>query len=543
MKLDKNTLKQYSIWKEANIEIPLYDIEEMVLKTRENPTWIHFGAGNILKSFIAPLQNTLLNLKKVETGIIAVETYDMEIIEKIYTPYDNLSLLTLMKPDGSLINSVVGSIAESLAGDTAYPRDWERLKFIFEKPSLQIVSLTITEKGYALTDAAGNFLTDVKEDLIHGPALPKHIISKIASLAYCRYRKGELPIAFVSMDNCSKNGEVLRASVETVVKKWIESGFVEDKFLDYLNNPQKVSFPWTMIDKITPRPSEKIQAKLNQSGFESTEIMCTEKKTFIAPFVNAEIPQYLVIEDHFPNGRMSLEAAGVLFTDRQTVERVEKMKVGACLNPLHTALAVFGCILSYQSIADEMKDPCLRGLIEKTGYDEGLPVVVHPGILDPKAFIKEVIDVRFPNPFIPDTPQRIATDTSQKIPVRFGETIKTYCRDPQLDVDGLQYIPLIIAGWCRYLLEINDDGENMELSPDPMLSELKSHMAGITFGDESSIENRLVPILSNEKIFGINLYTTTLGKKVEGYFKEMIQGKNAVKNVLKKYVMHHTNSF
>jgi fructuronate reductase len=537
MKLNKNAIKDSSAWKNAKIDVPDYNIEEMVSKTKINPTWVHFGAGNIFKGFIAQIQDTLLGLKKSETGVIVAETYDVEIIDKIYAPYDNLSLLVLMNPDGSLKNSVIGSISESLVGDLSRQSHWERLKSIFEEPSLQMVSFTITEKGYSLTGTSGDYLNDVKHDFDNGPQMPKHIISKIASLAYCRYLKGEFPIAFVSMDNCSKNGEVLKNSVRIIVHKWINNGFVENKFLDYLDNPKKVSFPWTMIDKITPRPSEKIKDRLSEIGFESAEIICTEKNTYIAPFVNTEISQYLVIEDHFPNGRMPLEAAGVLFTDRQTVKMVEKMKVGACLNPLHTALAVFGCILGYQSIADEMKDQYLRKLAEKIGYDEGLPVVAHPGILDPKAFIKEVIEVRFPNKYIPDTPQRIVTDTSQKIPARFGETIKTYFSNDKLDVNSLKYIPLAIAGWCRYLLGIDDNGDVMELSPDPMISELKALVAGIGFGNETSVGDHLKPILSNEKLFGIDLYSTELGQKVEKYFKEMICGKHAVRKTLEKYVI------
>jgi len=536
MILNKKAIKESSKWKEANIEIPDYDIDEMVSKTKNNPAWLHFGAGNIFKGFIAPLQDRLLSLKKSEKGIIVAETYDVEIIDKIYAPYDNLSLLVLMNPDGSLKNSVVGSIAESLVGDASRPNDWKRLKEIFEKPSLQMVSLTITEKGYSLTGSSGDYLNDVKHDFNNGPEQPRHIMSKISSLAYFRYLKGELPIAFVSMDNCSRNGEVLQNSIRTIVQKWIKNGFVDSKFLEYLDNPQKVSFPWTMIDKITPRPSDRIKARLSEIGFKSTDIVCTDKNTFIAPFVNAEISQYLVIEDHFPNGRIPLESAGVLFTDRKTVDMVEKMKVGACLNPLHTALAVFGCLLGYRSIADEMTDQHLRKLVEKIGYDEGLPVVANPGILDPIAFIKEVIEVRFPNKYIPDTPQRIAVDTSQKISVRFGETIKAYASSNQLDVNALKYIPLVIAGWCRYLMGIDDMGETMELSPDPMLDELKSYISGIQLGDEASICDRLKPILSNEKIFGINLYSTELGKKIEGYFNEMICGKHAVRRTLEKYL-------
>jgi len=110
-----------------------------------------------------------------------------------------------------------------------------------------------------------------------------------------------------------------------------------------------------MIDKITPRPSDTVRAALNKSGFTSADIICTSKNTYMAPFVNAEKAEYLVIEDSFPNGRMRLEQAGVYFTDRQTVDQVERMKVCTCLNPLHTALAIFGCLLDYTLIADDLK--------------------------------------------------------------------------------------------------------------------------------------------------------------------------------------------
>ena len=205
-----------------------------------------------------------------------------------------------------------------------------------------------------------------------------------------------------------------------------ENDLVEEGFLEYINNEEKVSFPWTMIDKITPRPSETVRDALTKIGFKNTEILQTTKNTYIAPFINAEAAQYLVVEDKFPNGRMPLEEAGVIFTDRETVNKVEKMKVCTCLNPLHTALAVYGCLLGYQLIAAEMQDKNLKTLVEKIGYEEGLPVVVDPGVIKPGDFIDEVIGERLPNPNIPDTPQRIATDTSQKVGIRFGETIKAY---------------------------------------------------------------------------------------------------------------------
>ena len=308
------------------------------------------------------------------------------------------------------------------------------------------------------------------------------------------------------------------------------------KFLEYLNNPEKVSFPWSMIDKITPRPSEFVKSNLSQLDIGGMDVICTDKKTFIAPFVNAEVPQYLVIEDHFPNGRMPLEHSGVLFTDRETVEKVERMKVTTCLNPLHTSLAIFGCLLGYTSIAQETQDERLKKLVERIG-DEGMRLVVDSGILSPKSFLEEVIEERLPNPYIPDSPQRIATDTSQKIAIRFGETIKAYSTRSDLDVKMLQYIPLVLAGWCRYLMGIDDDGNKFDLSSDPLLGELTQHIGGITLGNQDSYKDNLRPILSNAQLFGVNLYEIGLGSTVETYFKEFIAGTHAVQNTLKKHLV------
>ena len=147
---------------------------------------------------------------------------------------------------------------------------------------------------------------------------------------------------------------------------------------------RRVAFPWSMIDKITPRPAKEVENALLADGIEDMEPIVTSRNTFIAPFVNAEIPQYLVVEDNFPNGRPALEKAGVYMTDRDTVNKTERMKVTTCLNPLHTALAVYGCLLGYTSIAAEMQDTELKGLIERIGYDEGMPVVTDPGIIKPR---------------------------------------------------------------------------------------------------------------------------------------------------------------
>ena len=536
MKLNYQGLQVRDDWEKAGVRLPRYDWKRMAEKTEAAPVWVHFGAGNIFRGFIAGLQQRLLDEGLAESGIIAAETFDYDIIDKIYDPHDSMTLMVTLLPDGSTKKEVIASIAKGIRANAADTAQWAALKAVFENPSLQMASFTITEKGYALRNMKGELLPVAAADMKDGPEKARHAMSVVAAMMYARYQAGAAPLALVSMDNCSHNGEKLRGSVLTVAKAWAENGLVPAAFVDYLSDEARVSFPWSMIDKITPRPAEVIEKQLTAEGMEDMQPVITSRNTYIAPFVNAEGPQYLVVEDRFPNGRPALEKAGVYMTDRETVNMTERMKVTTCLNPLHTALAVYGCLLGYTSIAAEMNDPELVALVKRIGYVEGLPVVTDPKILSPKAFIDEVVTQRLPNPFIPDTPQRIATDTSQKVPIRFGETIKSYMADPARDASGLTAIPLALAGWLRYLLAVDDQGAPMAVSSDPMLASLQAELSGVTLGQPESVKGKLTGILTNQTLFGVNLMDAGLADKVEALVAEELAGPGAVRATLKKYL-------
>ena len=512
MKLRINELDNPA-WAEAGISVPHYDIPAMCKKTKEAPTWVHFGAGNIFRGYIANLQNRLLESGIEEKGIIAVDSSDGDQIVKVYNPFDNLTLLVSLYADGTSKKEVVASVAEAVHADWAKKESLERLKEIFACPSLQMCSFTITEKGYALRDAEAEL-----------PDAPATVMGKVTALLYERYKAGSLPIAMVSMDNCSKNGEKLKGSVLAIAKSWIDRGLVENGFAEYLSDEEVVSFPWSMIDKITPRPNAGIADELTGLGVEEMGIIPREKGAPVAPFVNCESSEYLVIEDRFPNGRPALEKAGVYMTDRDTVNKTERMKVTTCLNPLHTALAVLGCTLGYDRIYKEMRDDDLVKLIKKIGYVEGMPVVTNPGILDPKDFLDEVVNERLPNPYIPDMPQRIACDTSHKVPVRYGETIKSYLASDSLSIDSLEAIPFAIAAWLRYLKAENDELESFELSEDPRAAELQSKLSDID------------SILEDDTIFGADLTKTPLANKIKEYYEKMCSGKGAIRDTLHNLV-------
>ena len=538
MKLSTEGLKNQQEWLEKGYHLPQYDRAAMIAETRENPVWVHFGAGNIFRAFQANLAQRLLEEGSAKAGITVCEGFDYEIVEKQYRPHDDLSVLVTLKADGTIEKSVIGSIGESTILDSENDAEYTRLKEIFSRDSLQLCTFTVTEKGYSLVNGKGEELPAVTADFAAGPEKPQSYIGKVVSLLYTRYLSGKKPIAMVSTDNCSHNGEKLYAAVMAFAKAWIANGLAEKGFEEYLNDESKVSFPWSMIDKITPRPDASVEEMLRKDGLEDLDPVVTSKKTWVAPFVNAEETEYLVIEDKFPNGRPALEKVGVIFTDRDTVNNVERMKVTTCLNPLHTALAVYGCILGYTKISDEMKDTELVNLVNTLGYKEGLPVVVNPGVLDPKEFIDTVLQVRVPNPFMPDTPQRIAMDTSQKLGIRYGETIKSYVADADLDVTSLTMIPLVQAGWLRYLMAVDDNGNAFEPSPDPLLEEAQKYVAEFKLGEsysEAAIAEKVMPLLKNAQIFGVDLEEVGLAGKVISFFAELIAGVGAVRETLKKY--------
>ena len=110
-----------------------------------------------------------------------------------------------MAADGSLSKKVVAGVGDVLRADAEYPSEWARCREIFRSPELQMVSFTITEKGYHIKDLAGNYYPAVQAAFEDGSSdkVLGNGMAIIAALLLERFRAGAHPIAMVSMDNFS----------------------------------------------------------------------------------------------------------------------------------------------------------------------------------------------------------------------------------------------------------------------------------------------------------------------------------------------------
>lgn len=283
MRLSAEDIVKNSEWSDKGYKLPKFDRAAMLAQTKENPTWVHFGGGNLFRAFHAALSQEMLNNGYSKEGVIVIEGFDYEIVEKSYRPGDNLTVAITLKADGSIDKDIIGSVSESCILDSQNDAEYSRLKQIFTAPSLQMATFTITEKGYVVTGTNGKILPIVQEDIDNGPDKPNTYMGKVASLLYARFEAGELPIAMVSTDNCSHNGDKLYTAINTIATAWCAIGKADAKFVEYINDKTKVSFPWSMIDKITPRPDASVEKILANDGLEGLEPIVTSKGIFSCP--------------------------------------------------------------------------------------------------------------------------------------------------------------------------------------------------------------------------------------------------------------------
>ena len=146
MKLTLSGLQDREAFANAGISLPSYDVKQVVCETKKNPGWVHFGIGNIFRIFIGGIADQLLSDGDMQRGITCVETFDFEVVDKIYKPYDNLALAVTLYGNGTSDKKVIGALSEAIAARKEDASARTRLKEVFTAPTLQMVTFTITRR-------------------------------------------------------------------------------------------------------------------------------------------------------------------------------------------------------------------------------------------------------------------------------------------------------------------------------------------------------------------------------------------------------------
>lgn len=310
----------------------------------------------------------------------------------------------------------------------------------------EVVSLTITEKGYCHDPSSGNLDTnnsDIQYDLEHLDT-PKTAIGFLVSSLQSRYDKGEAPYTVLCCDNLPSNGKTLEKIIVQFAQK------LDQGLADWIS--KNVPFPNTMVDRIVPATTESDIAELaEQAGYEDLAMVKTES-----------FSQW-VIEDNFVSGRPAWEDVGAsLVAD---VEPFENAKL-RLLNGAHSSLAYLGYLRGYDYVHQVMEDEDLVLFLKHMMQKEIIPTIDPPQGLNLVNYSEQLLQ-RFTNPALNHRTYQIAMDGSQKMPQRLLHTIE----DNLASNTSFDSLCFAVAGWLRYTMAFDIKGAPIEVQ-DPLADEL-----------------------------------------------------------------------
>lgn len=420
---------------------------------------VHLGTGAFHKAHQAVYTDDAL----AEGGdwmITGVSLRSGDVADAL-NPQDGLYTLIVRGQEGTSAR-VIGSIARVLVA----PREPEAVMEALTAPQTKIVSLTITEKGYGVDPKTGGLdrtHASIAPDLVN-PRAPSGAVGYIVEALRLRRERGLAPFTALCCDNLPHNGKVLQrlvsefaAAVDPDLAAWIS---------------ENVTFPSTMVDRITPASTETTFADaLRLTGFEDRAAVETE------PFTQ------WVIEDDFVAGRPRWEAGGAIFA--KDVAPYEKMKL-RMLNGAHSMLAYSGYIAGHAYVRDVMKDAALTRLVARQMEAAARTLDPVPGV-DLAAYKADLL-ARFVNPAIAHQTYQIAMDGTQKLPQRLVEPALATLRAG----GSLDAYAFAVAAWMRYCKGMDEKGQAYALR-DPRETEIAT-LLGTAGNDSASIVDRLLAL-------------------------------------------------
>jgi len=413
----------------AGVELPGYD------RSAVTASIVHFGVGGFHRAHQAMYLDRVLAGGDLRWGICGVGVLESDrAMRDALSAQDHLYTLVVKHGDGTYEARVIGSIVNYLYA----PEDPEAVIARLAEPATEIVSLTITEGGYAISDVTGRFdphSPEVAADLRDGATLRSVFGLVVEGLA--RRRAADVrPFTIVSCDNLPGNGALAREAFVSFAR------LREPPLADWID--AEVRFPNSMVDRITPVTTEEDRRALHERfGMEDRWPVVCE------PFTQ------WVLEDSFTGERPPLQQVGVQVVSDVAPYELMKLRL---LNASHQGIAYFGRLCDYTYVHEAAQDELFRRFLRAYMDEEATPTLDPVPGVDLAAYKAELIE-RFSNPEIRDTVARLCAESSDRIPKWLVPVVRV-----QLERGGpVRLSAAIVASWVRYAEGADEHGAPFEI--------------------------------------------------------------------------------
>jgi fructuronate reductase len=400
---------------------------------------VHLGVGAFHRAHMADYTDAALRRGDLRWGIMGASLRSPETRDAL-APQDFLYTIAESDEAGERCR-VIGA----LRGVLVAPENPQALIEAMCLPSVKIVSLTVTEKGYCHDPATGE-LNEQHPDIIHDlshPETPRSAPGFLVEALRARKARGLSPFTVLCCDNLPENGR----TVAKVVTRLAQLRNAElGRYV-----AENVAFPATMVDRIVPATTDADRARIAAAtGLEDSWPVVTEAYN------------NWVIEDNFPQGRPAWDATFVA-----DIKPFELMKL-RLLNGAHSSMAYLGYLAGHETIADCMRDEALSAFVAHLMNAEVTPTLMVPPGADIESY-KQALLRRFRNPGLRHRTWQIAMDGSQKLPQRLLGTIRDRLKTGQ----PFDALALGVAAWMVYVTGVDEKGNAIDVR-DPLRDVLRA---------------------------------------------------------------------
>ena len=398
---------------------------------------MHFGPGAFFRSFVAALIDEVNQKNAEKWGITAVSLSSESTFNKLSAQNCVFNALAMSSTKRQF--QQISSISDIFVAN----KDRQAVLDALSDEQIEIVSLTITEKGYNYNSVKKELDLSNQNiiDDLGNPENPKTAIGFLVAGLRNRFLDGKDPFTILSCDNLPNNGAVVRKVVLDFANR------IDLDLAEWIS--KEVSFPSSMVDRITP-------ATKNQDIINFAEEYGVHDPALV---VHEEFFQW-IIEDEFSSARPEFELAGIQMVSN--VELHEKMKL-RCLNGTHSALAYLGYLAGCNTIAECVSNDSMVSYIQYLWTKEIIPTLETPEGEDLNDYCSKLLE-RYQNTAIEHRTWQIAMDGSQKLPQRIIETVNDLLKN-QRNFKGLA---LAIAAWMKYVTGSDLNGESIDVR-DPLV--------------------------------------------------------------------------